>query len=259
MSRDSYALNVEVVLLGRRILLTKDPQLLTPMENSLFCRQGYSLLMAADGAQAFEFVEEMDPALVVLDLHMPGEGGDVCCRRIKSDPFLKRTPVILVAPRDDAAAIARCKAAGCDDIIFKPFDPAEVVAAACRQLNIVDRSAPRFEVALDIVYGPNPYDMRIGTALNLNIGGLFIRAIELIPYKTELRLELTLPCSPRPFSLRGRVAWVNHPEWIKCNRLPAGMGVEFVELDEEMRTIIEKFLDEHELEIDPGTGCRFCS
>lgn len=245
----------EVALLGRRILLTRDPQLLGPMENSLFCRQGYSLLLAENGAQAFEYVEEKDPALVILDLDMPGESGDLCCRRIKTDPILKRTPVILVAPRDQADAPARCRAAGCDDVIGKPIDPAELIAAACRHLHIVDRSSARFEVSFSLIYGPNPYDMRIGTAINLNMGGLFIRAVELIPFNTELRLELRLPERNAPLVLRGRVAWVNHPEWVKCQRLPAGMGVEFIGMDEQTQRSLSDYLTAHELALDPGTGC----
>jgi len=40
-----------------------------------------------------------------------------------------------------------------------------------------------------------------------------------------------------------RVAWVNHPEWLKKNSMPCGLGVQFNVLSDEVKTALQDFLD----------------
>ncbi len=62
-------------MLAKRILLSNHPEILRPMEDSLVHRDGFSVLIANDGREAFEIIEEHDPALAILDLEMMELGG----------------------------------------------------------------------------------------------------------------------------------------------------------------------------------------
>ncbi|MBE0599434.1 MAG: PilZ domain-containing protein, partial [Desulfuromonadales bacterium] len=82
---------------------------------------------------------------------------------------------------------------------------------------------------------------RAGDIHNLSTGGLFLAASHLFPVDTPLMLEFCLPPGDS-VSCQGRVAWVNHPEWIKNPGYPAGMGVQFLDLEAAQRQALTAFL-----------------
>lgn len=229
-------------MVGKRILLANDPELFRALKDSFFGRSGFVLLMADSERHALELIEEEDPALAIFNLELPGLKGDVCCRRIKSDTFLRDTPVILVVHPGADQELARCGEAGCDGILYKPVDSDELMSTACRLLKIAKRGAPRVDVRLDLRYGPNPDKLRPARTLNLNIKGAFIATDKLFPVDTRVTLEFLL--SDHLLCCKGRVAWVNHPEWIKTTNLPSGIGVEFLDLEAEDAGALRDFLDQ---------------
>ncbi len=76
-----------------------------------------------------------DPVLVLLDLNLPDMSGTDILARIKGDPLLKRTPVIVLTTTDDRQEIQRCYDLGCNVYITKPVEY-EGFTAAIRQLGL---------------------------------------------------------------------------------------------------------------------------
>jgi signal transduction histidine kinase/DNA-binding response OmpR family regulator len=66
--------------------------------------------------------------VVLLDIMMPGEDGFLILERMKSDPELRKIPVILITGLNSIAAKTRGLEMGADDYIIKPFDPQELLA-----------------------------------------------------------------------------------------------------------------------------------
>jgi CheY-like chemotaxis protein len=95
----------------------------------------------ADGTSALTHLFESgetakaDPRLVLLDLNLPDMSGIEILARIKADPVLKRTPVIVLTTTDDKLEIQRCYDLGCNVYITKPVEY-EGFAAAIRQLGL---------------------------------------------------------------------------------------------------------------------------
>ena len=95
----------------------------------------------ADGTSALAHLFERgegtkeDPLLVLLDLNLPDMSGIDILQRIKADPMLKRTPVIVLTTTDDKLEIQRCYDLGCNVYITKPVEY-EGFAAAIRQLGL---------------------------------------------------------------------------------------------------------------------------
>jgi CheY-like chemotaxis protein len=79
----------------RTILLADDAQLFRDL-GSLFLARSGEVTTARDGAEALALAMRERPAVVVADLLMPRLDGAELCRRIKRDPELSGTPVILV-------------------------------------------------------------------------------------------------------------------------------------------------------------------
>ncbi len=76
-----------------------------------------------------------DPMLVLLDLNLPDMSGTEILARIKADPLLKRTPVVVLTTTDDRTEIQRCYDLGCNVYITKPVEY-EGFASAIRQLGL---------------------------------------------------------------------------------------------------------------------------
>ncbi len=94
-----------------------------------------------DGTTALEHLfgrgehAKADPLLVLLDLNLPDMSGTDILARIKADPQLKRTPVVVLTTTDDRTEIQRCYDLGCNVYITKPVEY-EGFASAIRQLGL---------------------------------------------------------------------------------------------------------------------------
>jgi uncharacterized protein (TIGR02266 family) len=223
----------------KKVLLADDVELFLEMEKTFFRREMFDLLVARTGQQAYEMAVANRPDLVFMDLYMPEMNGDEACRRIKSDPRLRPTPVVMVSPAGLEDDLARCREAGCDDILLKPINRNHFLAAAGKHLKIQERTAPRFESRLAVQYGRGS-DLAWANLVNLSVGGIFIETRELLPPGEIVSLAFTLPEGPREIFCSGRVAWVNSPGKLAKPRLPFGVGVQFVDLaPDDMEAISE--------------------
>ena len=90
-------------------------------------------------------------------------------------------------------------------------------------------------------------------AVNISRGGIFINTRKPLAVGTTVRLIISLPDTAFPFDLSGRVARVNEFD-NPSNQVP-GMGIEFVDVDEDKRERIERFVDRLRQELpEPGTS-----
>jgi CheY-like chemotaxis protein len=83
---------------------------------------------AADGEAALEAARRERPDLIFLDVHMPRLGGLEACRRIRQDPLLSHSRIVLLTAADQPADRARGLAAGADEYLAKPFSPLALFA-----------------------------------------------------------------------------------------------------------------------------------
>jgi CheY-like chemotaxis protein len=116
------------------LVVDDDPVARALLAEVLAVEVGARVVVATDGDDALARIRDERPALVLLDLWMPGMDGPTFCRRVKGDPALARIPVVLVTalPVDEARAAAL--AAGCDDCLAKPFDLDDLLALVRRHL-----------------------------------------------------------------------------------------------------------------------------
>ena len=86
-------------------------------------RQGHTVLLAADGAQALAIVQTDAVDLILLDLMMPGISGYDVLTRLKGGPQHRDIPVIMISALTELDSVVRCIEAGAEDYLGKPFDP----------------------------------------------------------------------------------------------------------------------------------------
>jgi CheY-like chemotaxis protein len=87
----------------------------------------YRLKFARNGQQAIQIAEECRPAIVLLDVMMPGMDGLEICRRLRETPGLNHTIIIMVSAKAMPSERSAGLRAGADDYITKPFDEVELL------------------------------------------------------------------------------------------------------------------------------------
>lgn len=86
-------------------------------------RLGHEADVAVNGRDALEKLRAGSWDLLLLDITMPEMDGYDTLRRIKADPLLAHTPVVMVSAIDETDSVVRCLQLGADDYLTKPFNP----------------------------------------------------------------------------------------------------------------------------------------
>ncbi len=86
------------------------------------------VLEAGDGVAALEIARRERPELILLDVQMPRLGGLEVCRRVRRDPLLSGTRIVMLTAADQETDRARGLAAGADEYLAKPFSPLALFA-----------------------------------------------------------------------------------------------------------------------------------
>lgn len=92
--------------------------------------EGVRLASAGDGTRALEAIRRDRPALVFLDVMMPGMNGFEVCRAVRADPSITATRIVMLTAKGQEFDRRRGEEAGADRYLTKPFDPDEIVRVA---------------------------------------------------------------------------------------------------------------------------------
>jgi diguanylate cyclase (GGDEF)-like protein len=109
------------------LVVDNEPDILRFVEVNLRL-EGFSVELAHDGEEALERAFAVRPALILLDVMMPGLDGYEVCRRLRADVRTSHVPIIFLTAKSMTADKVVGLTAGADDYVLKPFDPIELVA-----------------------------------------------------------------------------------------------------------------------------------
>jgi two-component system, OmpR family, alkaline phosphatase synthesis response regulator PhoP len=158
------------------ILLVDDEPAILQLSRMYLEREGFQIQTCEDGAQALHKVEQHQPALLVLDVMLPGLDGFEICRRLRlaGNPV----PVIMLTARDEDIDKILGLELGADDYLTKPFNPRELVARVKAILRRIDKAGTPDSAPLQLA------DLTIDPARReVTIGG---RPVELRTQEFEL-------------------------------------------------------------------------
>ena len=147
-----------------RILVVDDECNIVELAQMYLEQAGYSVESARDGQEALTRARHMRPALVVLDLMLPGLDGWEVCRRLRAESDV---PIIMLTARSDDVDRIVGLELGADDYVSKPFNPRELVA---RVGAVLRRSGgnvlPNRALAVgSLVIDPGTREARVGDRL----------------------------------------------------------------------------------------------
>jgi twitching motility two-component system response regulator PilH len=113
----------------QKILICDDsPTDLVNLKNAL--QSTHCVLVTAnDGAEAVSKAKSEHPDVIFMDIVMPGMDGFATCRTLRDDPNTKHIPVIFVSSKNQKADKVWAQMQGAKDLVGKPYDPQEIIAA----------------------------------------------------------------------------------------------------------------------------------
>lgn len=118
----------------QHILVVEDHEPLLAAIQHVLELENYAILMASDGIEALQAMEETQPDLIVADIMMPRMNGYAFYEAVRERPEWVPIPFIFLTARAEKEDMLRGKSLGVEDYIIKPFDPEELVVAVQARL-----------------------------------------------------------------------------------------------------------------------------
>jgi two-component system phosphate regulon response regulator PhoB len=134
---------------GQRILVVEDESDIAEVLRYNLAKEGFTVEIQDRGDTALESIRDQPPAVVLLDLMLPGLDGLEIMRTLRQEPSTKYLPVImLTAKSEDIDRIVGLEL-GADDYITKPFSPREVVLRVKALLRRIEAPADQSDEVLE--------------------------------------------------------------------------------------------------------------
>jgi twitching motility two-component system response regulator PilG/twitching motility two-component system response regulator PilH len=112
----------------KTVVVVDDSQAVLDTLRSAFEEAGFQVTAAGDGEEVFRRMAQADPDALLLDVYMPKLNGADVCRLVKAHPHWKKTYLVLMSSRISDREVDMYRRLGADEILKKPFDPAQAVA-----------------------------------------------------------------------------------------------------------------------------------
>ncbi len=179
-------------ILVERILVVEDDEDILQLLTFTFESAGFEVRTATTGREGLDIALRQKPALVLLDLMLPGMSGLDVCRELKRLPETEDVPVIMLTARGEEVDRIVGLELGADDYVVKPFSPRELVLrirAVLKRAQGVAENPQRSQWQID------------GLALDLDAHRVEVDGEEAALTATEFRLLAELVRN------RGRTVW----------------------------------------------------
>lgn len=125
--------------MARTILVVEDDREIRDLLVHYLRKEGFRAVAAPDGETGLSLARSERPDLALLDIMLPRMDGLELLRAFRSDPVLRRTPLVMLTAKGDETDRVVGLTLGADDYVSKPFSPREVVA---RIKAVLRRSSP---------------------------------------------------------------------------------------------------------------------
>lgn len=114
--------------MAERILVVDDSSQLRTVLSTQLRKLGFEVEMAIDGQEGLTKARQFKPALIIMDIQMPKLDGLTATKKMREDPDLAHTPIILLSALGEEQDVIEGIDAGADEYLVKPFRQAELAA-----------------------------------------------------------------------------------------------------------------------------------
>lgn len=148
----------------QRILIVDDNEDIREVLATYVAKEGFEPVIASDGLEALDMFEKTDPAVVLLDVMMPGMDGYTVCEKIRET---SQVPIILITAKGEDYDKVMGLDTGADDYVVKPFSATEVMARVRAVLRRMGRADVTEDTKIlnvaDLTINIDSYSVYIGS------------------------------------------------------------------------------------------------
>jgi len=147
------------------ILVVDDEKEIRDLIGIYLLNDGYSIIKAANGAEALKVIKDENVDLIILDIMMPIMDGMEACMKIREE---KNMPIIMLSAKSEDMDKIMGLTTGADDYVSKPFNPLELLARVKSQLrrykrlNLVEDKDESIIEVDDLYINTNTHEIKIG-------------------------------------------------------------------------------------------------
>jgi two-component system, OmpR family, response regulator MtrA len=174
--------------MSQRILVIEDDQSIAEMVGIMLRTEGFEVSYCADGNQAINAFQVVNPDLVLLDLMLPGKDGVDVCRSIR---VLSGVPIVMLTARSDTSDVVTGLEAGADDYIVKPIKNEELIARIRARLRSMD--------------APPVNEIKVGDIV-IDVAGHSVKRGDVQIALTAMEFKLLVTLAKRPWQVFSREA-----------------------------------------------------
>lgn len=218
-----------------RILLIDHSRGALLFQESILRRREAVISTALAGTEGLQKARQELPQLIMFAFDLFDMSAPEFCREIRNDERTRTISLLLVCDRDDDQNEDLCLAAGCNDVIYRPLQRAELDAKITRLTTIPTRrdlrTLTRIEVSLE-----KDGRFLMGRSVNISATGMLLELDRVLPGEGKLRLHFYLPGETNALKVDADVL---RAEFVGTM---AKYGLRFENLTAEERERIEKFV-----------------
>lgn len=116
------------------ILLIEDDQFLSSLLRNRLKKDTFEVTLATSGTEALEILKTLRPALILLDIILPGRSGFEVLEEIKADPQIKDVPVIIISNLGQETDMERMKSLGAVEYFVKARSSIDDIVAKAKEV-----------------------------------------------------------------------------------------------------------------------------
>ncbi|MDC4223883.1 MAG: response regulator [Candidatus Manganitrophus sp.] len=111
----------------KQILIVDDNEDSCQVFTRFLRKEGYEVILASDGDEGLQKIEQSRPDLVLLDVMLPGINGFEVCRRVKNNPSLRSIPIFIITAGIDPALQEQGLNVGAEELLSKPVRQPDLI------------------------------------------------------------------------------------------------------------------------------------
>lgn len=220
---------------NRPILFIDDDPRAGELVTATLAGADFDVLLAPDGLSGIELARTAMPAVIILDMVMPGMDGISTLQRLKRDPDLKDIPVIGITASPDVKFTEKAFRAGAHCFLTKPFRPESLLCMVELAVDLARRETPmrrrrrhprhfaEIPVRCVVPKDESRISEVVGRTANVSLGGLLLLLPKTVAPGTSVQLGLGLPDGP--ITAKGTVVW-QHPQPMGEGRFHHGVQLQ---------------------------------
>ena len=224
----------------KKILVVDDSPFMLKVIGDMLTNLSYEVTTVDSGRLACQKAESTRFDMIISDMNMPVMDGIEFTRQVKKYPSCKFVPVVMLSSEQNEDKISEARKVGISTFLSKPLNEKQLKTIL--QITLNKRRVPRMPFRFEVSYGEDKVlsDYTVSVTFNVSAGGLFLETKNPLPLGEALKLKLELPENNCIVHCEGRVAWVNSTTSPIRSDHTAGMGVEFLCIEEEC--LLQDFL-----------------